>query len=73
MWRKGNPPTLLVGMSIGRATIENSMGFLKRLKIELPYDLAILLLGMQKKTSKRCMHPFVQNSTSHSSRDMEAI
>ena len=26
------------------------MGFLKKLKIELPYDLAILLLGMQKKT-----------------------
>ena len=25
LWRKGNPPTLLVGMSIGAATTENSM------------------------------------------------
>ena len=25
MWRKGNPPTLLVGMEIGAATVENSM------------------------------------------------
>ena len=27
MWRKGNPPTLLVGMQIGTTTIENSMEF----------------------------------------------
>ena len=25
VWRKGNPPTLLVGMYIGAATMENSM------------------------------------------------
>ena len=25
MWRKGNPPTLLVGMQAGEATLENSM------------------------------------------------
>ena len=25
MWRKGNPCTLLVGMQIGAATVENSM------------------------------------------------
>ena len=25
MWSKGNLPTLLVGMSVGAATIENSM------------------------------------------------
>ena len=25
MWRKGNPPTLLVGMQYGTATLENSM------------------------------------------------
>ena len=25
MWRKGNPSTLLVGMYIGAATVENSM------------------------------------------------
>ena len=26
MWRKGNPPTLLVRMQIGATTVENSMG-----------------------------------------------
>ena len=25
VWRKGNPPTLLVGMYTGAATVENSM------------------------------------------------
>ena len=25
VWRKGNAPTLLVGMQIGRATMENSI------------------------------------------------
>ena len=25
VWRKGNPHTLLVGMQIGEATVENSM------------------------------------------------
>ena len=25
VWRKGNPPTLLVGMQIGTATMENSI------------------------------------------------
>ena len=25
VWRKGKPPTLLVGMQIGTATMENSM------------------------------------------------
>ena len=25
VWRKGNPPTLLVGMQIGAANVENSM------------------------------------------------
>ena len=25
VWRKGNPPTLLVGMEIGTTTVENSM------------------------------------------------
>ena len=33
----------LMGMQIGIATIENSMGFLKKLRIELPYDPAIPL------------------------------
>ena len=32
MWRKGNPSTLLVGMQIGSATVENSMEFPQKTK-----------------------------------------
>ena len=49
MRRKGNPPTLLVGMQAGVATLENSMEVLKKLNIELPYDPAIALLGIYPK------------------------
>ena len=42
VWRKGNPPTLLVGMQTGAATMQNSMK--GPLKIELTYDPAILFL-----------------------------
>ena len=47
VWRKGTPLTLLVGMQTSTASMENSRGgFLKNLKIELPYDPAIPLLGI---------------------------
>ena len=49
--------------------------FLKKLKIELPYDPAIPLLGIYaEKTinSKRHMHPSVHCSTIYKSQDMEA-
>ena len=46
--RKGNPPTLLVGMQVGAATVENSVEVpkKKKLNIELRYDPAVLLLGI---------------------------
>ena len=43
MWRNGNPLALLVGMQIGAATLENSVEFLRKLKIDLPYDPAVAL------------------------------
>ena len=46
VWRKGNPPTLLMGMYIGAATMKNRTEVLRKLKIELPYDPAIPLLGI---------------------------
>ena len=46
VWRKGNPPALLVGMSVGAATMETVWRFLRKLKIELPYDPAIPLQGI---------------------------
>ena len=45
MWRKGNPSALLVGMQTGVATVESSMNFLRKLKMELPFD-PVLLLGL---------------------------
>ena len=44
--RKGNPLTLFVGMQTSTATMENSVEFLKKMEIELPYDPAIPLLGI---------------------------
>ena len=47
--RKGNPPTLLVGMQVDTPTLEAVWKSLKKLKIELPYDPAIALLGIYPK------------------------
>ena len=52
VWRKGNPLTLLVGMQTSTATMENSVEFLKKLQIELPYDPAIPLLGIHTKETR---------------------
>ena len=51
-WRKENPHTLLVGMQIGAAIVENSMKVSQKVKIELLCDPAISLLGInsEKKT-----------------------
>ena len=46
---KGEPFALLVGMQTGAATLENTMEFHKKLKIELPYNLVIALLGIYPK------------------------
>ena len=50
MWRRGNPRALLMGMQIGAAPTENSMEVL--LKIKLPYNPAIPLLGIHPKETK---------------------
>ena len=52
MQRKGNPCVLLVGMQIGTTTMEYSWEVSQKLKIELPYDLAIPLLGIYPKEMK---------------------
>ena len=55
MWRKGNPLTLLMGMQAGAATLENSMEVPQKVKIELPYDPAIALLGIYPKDTNVVM------------------
>ena len=49
MWTKGNPSTLLVGIQTGADSVENSMEFLKKLKMVLCFDPAIPLLGLYPK------------------------
>ena len=49
--------------------------FLKKLKIELPYDLATTVLGIHSEKShnlKRFMHPSAHYCTIHNSQDIEA-
>ena len=38
LWRNGDPNSLLVGMQTGAASMEKVWTFLKKLKIEIPYD-----------------------------------
>ena len=52
VWRKGNPLTLLVGMQTSTATMENSVAFLKKLEIELPYDPTIPLLDIHTEETR---------------------
>ena len=46
VWRKGNPTTLSVGTKLVQPLWKTVWRFLKKLKIELPYDPAIPLLGI---------------------------
>ena len=52
MWRKGNPPTLLVERKLVQPLSKAVWRFLKKLKIELTYDPAIPLLGIYPKKTK---------------------
>ena len=66
VWRKGNPPTLLVGIRSGIATIESSKEVPQTLTKELSYDPEIPLLDIyQDKTQiqKDNMHSYVHSST----------
>ena len=59
MWRKENPRALLVGMQTGAATVETVWDLLTKLKMELPFDLAIPLLGLYPKNPET---PIQKNS-----------
>ena len=77
MRRKGNPSALLVGMQTGEATVETAWTFLRKLKMELPFDPAILLLGLYPKNpetpiQKEPAHPNVHSRTIYNSQVLEA-
>ena len=73
MQRKGSPLALLVGIQAGAATLETVWRFLKKLKIELPYNPAIVLLGICPKDSdpKGHLHSNVYSSNFHNRQTME--
>ena len=50
MRRKGNSSALLVGMQTAEATVENSMEFPQKTKMELLFDLETSLLGLYPKS-----------------------
>ena len=52
MWRKRNPHSLLVGLQIGTATMENSMEVPQKTKTYLSYDPAVPLLRIYPKDLK---------------------
>ena len=56
MWRKGNPLVLLVGMQTGAPLWKTVWRFFKKLKMELPYNSAIVLLGIYPKGTGVLIH-----------------
>ena len=75
VWRKGNPPTLSVGMKIGTATMENSMEVPQKTKNRVAMwssNPTPRCVSEQNYNSKRYMHPNVHSSTIHNSQDTEA-
>ena len=65
VWRKGNPLTLLEGMQTTTATMENSVEIPKKLEIELPYDSAILILGIYLEKNMVQKNTWIQCSLKH--------
>ena len=52
VWRKGNPLALLVECKLIQPLWRAVWRFLKKLKIDLPYDPAIPLLGIYPEKTK---------------------
>ena len=62
MWRNWKSCTLLVGTRNGEAAMKTVWSFLKKLKVELPCDPAILLLGIYPKEAKTLTQKDIDNS-----------
>ena len=72
--KKENPLTLLVGMHTIQLLWRAVWRFLKKLKIELPYNPTIPLLGIHTEETRIEGHvyPSVHHSTVYNSQNMEA-
>ena len=74
MWKNGEPFYTVDGnVNWYSHCGEQNGGFLKKLKIELPFDPAIpFLVNIWKNiNSKKYMHPNVHCSTTYNGQDME--
>ena len=74
VWRKGNPPTLLLGMWVGAANEENSMEVPQKSKNRITIWSSNPTPGhifRQNYKSKQYMHPYVHSSTIPNSQDMK--
>ena len=58
---------MTLNMSIGAAIVESSMENSQNLKIELSYDTAILVLGIQLKKTKNTAENIYIHSSVHNS------
>ena len=70
VWRKGNFPTLKVGMKVGAATMENSMEVPQKAKSSVAIWSSNPTPGhtsRQNFNSKRYIHPYIHSSTIHNS------
>ena len=75
VWRKGNPPTLLVGLYIGIATMESHMEVAKKTKNRATMRFSNPTprhISRKNYNSKRYTYPYVHNSTIHNNRNMKA-
>ena len=75
MWRKGNPPTLLVGMYIRACIMENSMEVPQKTKNRVVIRSSNPTPGhisRQNSNLERYTHPSVHYSTIYNSQDMKA-
>lgn len=76
MWRKRSPCTLLRGCKVTEPLWKTVWCFLKKLKMQLPYDPEIPLQdifpqGSGINTSKRYLHSHVHRSISHNNQEIE--
>ena len=71
VWRKGNPPTLLWEYKSVQPLWKTVWSYLRKLNIELPYDLAVPLLSIYPdKAFIEKLHSYVHCSIIHKRQDM---
>jgi len=59
IWRNCNPFALLVAIQYDTATVETAWKLLKKLKIELPHDPAILYLDIPRRIESRILKNYL--------------